>query len=92
MVAALNSRAKVWLADLEDATSPTWANVIGGQLNLFNAIRGNLPGVNNREQPTIGLRPRGWHLPEKHLIHVDDKGSQSETSGAMVDFGSLLLP
>ncbi|MCF2585942.1 malate synthase A [Brevibacterium sp. UCMA 11752] len=87
VVAALNSRAKVWLADLEDATSPTWANVIGGQLNLFNAIRGNLPGVNNREQPTIGLRPRGWHLPEKHLIHVDDKGSQSETSGAMVDFG-----
>src|SRR5699024_12822721 len=40
VVAALNSQAKVWLADLEDATSPTWANVIGGQLNLYRAIRG----------------------------------------------------
>lgn len=87
VIAALNSRAKVWLADLEDATSPTWTNIIGGQVNLHRAIRGNLPGVNNREQPTIGLRPRGWHLPEKHLIHVDDEGGESETSGAMVDFG-----
>ena len=87
VVAALNSQAKVWLADLEDATSPTWANVIGGQVNLFRAIRGQLPGVTNDNQPTIGLRPRGWHLPEKHLIYVDDKGAEFSTSAALVDFG-----
>ena len=87
VVAALNSQAKVWLADLEDATSPTWANVIGGQVNLFRAIRGQLPGVNNDNQPTIGLRPRGWHLPEKHLIYVDDNGQEFSTSAALVDFG-----
>ena len=87
VVAALNSQAKVWLADLEDATSPTWANVIGGQLNLYRAIRGQLPGVSNDNQPTIGLRPRGWHLPEKHLLYVDDNGEEFATSGALVDFG-----
>ena len=87
VVAALNSQAKVWLADLEDATSPTWANIIGGQLNLHRAIRGQLPGVNNRNQPTIGLRPRGWHLPEKHLLYVDDAGKEFSTSGPLVDFG-----
>lgn len=63
VVAALNSQAKVWLADLEDATSPTWANVIGGQVNLFRAIRGQLPGVNNDNQPTIGLRPADGTCP-----------------------------
>lgn len=87
VVAALNSRAKVWLADLEDATSPTWANIIGGQVNLFRAVRGTLPGITNRTQPTIGLRPRGWHLPEKHLIFVDDNGAEASASGALVDFG-----
>jgi malate synthase len=87
VVAALNSQAKVWLADLEDATSPNWANIIGGQVNLFRAIRGRLPGITNDNQPTIGLRPRGLHLPEKHLLYVDDNGEEFATWGALVDFG-----
>src|SRR5882757_9563326 len=71
---ALNSGAKVWLADQEDATSPTWANVIGGQLTLSDAIRGGLDftsadgkeySVSAEQTPTIVMRPRGWHLVEK---------------------------
>ncbi len=86
-VAALNSKAKVWLADLEDATSPTWINIITGQLNLMKAVRGRLPGVHNRTPPAIGLRPRGWHLPEKHLRYVDDNDADFSASGTLVDFG-----
>lgn len=87
VVAALNSQAKVWLADFEDSTSPTWANMIGGQRALYLAIRDRLPGVSNRNQPTIGMRPRGWHLPEKHLIVTAENGEQSPAIGALVDFG-----
>jgi malate synthase len=94
---ALNSGAKVWLADQEDATSPTWANVIGGQVTLFDAIRGQLAftspegkeySVSHPEQsPTIVMRPRGWHLVEKHLRYVDPAGIASPASGSLVDFG-----
>lgn len=93
---ALNSGARVWLADQEDATSPTWRNVIGGQLSLFDAIRGRLSytspegkeyRVTAERTPTIVLRPRGWHLPEKHLGFVDRTGRELEASGALVDFG-----
>ena len=58
---ALNSGAKVWLADQEDATSPTWANVIGGQLNLFDAIRGQLDFTSaegKRVRASTARRPR----------------------------------
>ncbi|WP_378145518.1 malate synthase A [Cnuibacter sp. UC19_7] len=94
-VNALNSGAKGWLADLEDATSPTWHNIIGGQVNLFDAIRGQVDftspeGKEYRvgfETPTIILRPRGWHLVEKHITYTDRAGFTTPASGSLVDFG-----
>lgn len=92
---ALNSGARVWLADHEDANSPLWENVVGGQLNLLDAITrtidftsaaGKSYGLRpDDELATIVLRPRGWHLPEKH-IQVDGQ----QTSGALVDFALYL--
>ena len=89
---ALNSGAKVWLADLEDANTPHWANVVGGQLNLYDAIRRTITPADARRQdatrcgdgpyPTIVMRPRGWHLDERHLP-VDGEPAV----GALVDFG-----
>lgn len=93
---ALNSGAKVWLADQEDATSPTWGNVIGGQLSLRDAIRGELSftsaegkvyEVTAAETPTIVMRPRGWHLVEQHIRYVDRAGRGMSASGSLVDFG-----
>ncbi|MFG6491052.1 malate synthase A [Microbacterium sp. P03] len=98
---ALNSGAKVWLADQEDATSPTWKNVIEGQLSLRDAIRGELsytgpatetgPGrryeVTAERTPTIVMRPRGWHLPEQHMQFTDHAGRTMSASGSLVDFG-----
>lgn len=102
---ALNSGARVWLADQEDATSPTWRNVIEGQLSLRDAIRGELsftspatgsgPGkeyrVTAERTPTIVMRPRGWHLPEKHLVFTDRAGRTTAASGSLVDFGLYFL-
>jgi malate synthase len=88
---ALNSGAKVWLADHEDANTPLWENVVEGQLNLRDAIAGTLAftspegrryAVGEGELPTIVVRPRGWHLSEKHLL-VDGQ----RMSGSLVDFG-----
>ena len=94
-VNALNSGAKVWLADHEDANTPLWENVIGGQLNLRDAIDRTIdftdPGGKSytlrpdAELATIVVRPRGWHLPEKH-IEVDGEAC----SGAIVDFALFL--
>jgi malate synthase len=93
---ALNSGAKVWLADQEDATSPTWKNVIEGQLSLYDAIRGKLEytspegksyRVTAEQTPTIVMRPRGWHLIEKHLRYTDRAGRTMDASGSLVDFG-----
>ncbi|KTS55411.1 malate synthase [Microbacterium testaceum] len=93
---ALNSGARVWLADQEDATSPTWRNVIGGQLSLFDAIRGQLSftspegkryEVTAERTPTIVMRPRGWHLPEKHVTFIDRSGRELPASGSLVDYG-----
>ena len=93
---ALNSGARVWLADQEDATSPTWNNVIGGQLSLRDAIRGELThtSADGREYritaertPTIVMRPRGWHLAEKHIDFIDRTGRTLSASGSLVDFG-----
>lgn len=89
-VNALNSGARVWMADLEDATAPTWFNVIDGQLNLWDAIRDQIDFTDEngkeyavgQERPTIVLRPRGWHLCEKHLS-VDGR----PLPAALVDFG-----
>ncbi|WP_418287526.1 malate synthase A [Microbacterium aurantiacum] len=93
---ALNSGAKVWLADQEDATSPTWKNVIEGQLSLRDAIRGELEytspegkryEVTATETPTIVMRPRGWHLIEHHIRFTDRTGREMAASGSLVDFG-----
>lgn len=93
---ALNSGARVWLADQEDATSPTWRNVIEGQLSLRDAIRGELEftspegkryAVTAERTPTIVMRPRGWHLVEKHIQFVDRSGRSMAASGSLVDFG-----
>ncbi|MEU4292998.1 malate synthase A [Kribbella sp. NPDC026596] len=87
---ALNSGAKVWLADQEDANTPTWQNVVGGQLNLLDAITRRIDFSTDAksyalkpddELATIVVRPRGWHLPEKH-IRVDGV----PVSGSLVDF------
>ncbi|WP_426567059.1 malate synthase A [Angustibacter sp. McL0619] len=90
-VNALNSGAKVWLADLEDASTPHWHNVIGGQVSLYQAHRGSLEHTSDEgkhytlaEGPlaVAVVRPRGWHLDEAGLL-VDG----SRTVGAFVDFG-----
>lgn len=89
---ALNCGAKCWLADLEDANTPHFTNVIGGQVNLYDAIRhtieytnpanGKHYQLNEGELPTIIVRPRGWHLTEKH-IRIGGHSS----SGSLTDFG-----
>ena len=88
---ALNSGAKVWLADLEDASCPTWPNVIDALLNLRDAALGTLSfsgdGQDYRLRTDVPLavavtRPRGWHLPEAHVL-IDGKPGV----GGLVDFG-----
>jgi malate synthase len=87
---ALNSGAKVWLADLEDANTPHWSNVVGGQQNLYDAVRrtisldtaGKHYELGGGPYPTIVMRPRGWHLSERHLP-IDGRPAV----GALVDFG-----
>jgi malate synthase len=88
---ALNSGARVWLADLEDANTPHWKNVISSQLALGDAVRrlltfespeGKPYQLNEGRLATIVVRPRGWHLEERHVL-VDKK----PTVGALVDFG-----
>ncbi|MFE1166886.1 malate synthase A [Nocardiopsis sp. NPDC058789] len=88
---ALNSGAKVWLADFEDANTPLWENMIQGQLNLrdsldreidFTSPQGKTYALkDDSELATIVVRPRGWHLDEKHVL-VDGQ----RTSGGIVDF------
>ncbi|MEV7636219.1 malate synthase A [Pseudarthrobacter enclensis] len=89
---ALNSGAKVWLADMEDSSTPTWRNVIKGQLNLTDALERRIDFTTDEgkeyklkpagELPTIVVRPRGWHLPEKHML-IDGE----PIAGGIVDFG-----
>ncbi|UVI34818.1 malate synthase A [Brevibacterium spongiae] len=88
---ALNSGAKVWLADQEDANTPQWDSVIQGQINLLDSLNREIDFTSpegkeyklapDDELPTIVVRPRGWHMPEKH-IRIDGE----ETSGSLVDF------
>ncbi len=88
---ALNSGAKVWLADFEDANTPLWDNMVTGQLNLIGALDRTLDFTSEEgksyqlapdaELATIVVRPRGWHLDEKHVL-VDGQ----RVSGSLFDF------
>jgi malate synthase len=90
IINALNSGARVFMADGEDSLTPAWDNVIRGQINLRDAVRGTIEftapeGRHYRLNPKVAvlmMRPRGWHLFEKHLL-VDG----AEVPGAFVDFG-----
>jgi malate synthase len=90
VINALNSGARGFMADFEDANSPTWANQVGGHVNLVDAIEGTISYDSsegrhyelNPQTATLLVRPRAWHLPEKHL-QIDGE----RASGALVDFG-----
>ncbi|HEX6662222.1 MAG TPA: malate synthase A [Gaiellaceae bacterium] len=89
MINALNSGARVFMADFEDACSPTWQNVVSGQRNLIDAVRRTIaletPEKTYRladETATLFVRPRGWHLEERHVI-VDG----APVSAGLFDFG-----
>nr|WP_067434188.1 malate synthase A [Nocardioides jensenii] len=89
---ALNSGARVWLADMEDASTPHWGNVVGGQVSLYDAIRRQISFTSPQgktyelrdDQPlaTIVVRPRGWHFDDRHLLV-----GGVPVVGALVDFG-----
>src|SRR5205085_11678673 len=90
IINALNSGAKVFMADFEDANAPTWRNMVEGQINLWDAIRRKIEftspeGKEYRLKSEVAVlmpRPRGWHLVEKHML-VDEK----PVSGGLFDFG-----
>jgi malate synthase len=89
LVNALNSGAQVFMADFEDANTPTWSNLVTGQKNLIDAIERTLDFTAGGKHYTLGertatlvVRPRGWHLPERHL-RVDGE----PVAGAFFDFG-----
>jgi malate synthase len=91
IINALNSGANVFMADFEDSNAPTWANVVDGQKNLFEAIRRTIrytepatgkPYELKPEVATLMVRPRGWHLVDRHL-EIDGR----RAPGSLVDFG-----
>ena len=95
VINALNSGAKVFMADFEDATSPTWTNLMEGHINLRDAIRRKIsfddPNSGkhyelHEQTATLLVRPRGWHLSERHVL-VDGE----PMSGSLCDFGLYLF-
>jgi malate synthase len=94
LINALNSGTRVFMADFEDSNSPTWANMIEGQINLSDAIRRRIDFVADtgkeyrldEEVATLMVRPRGWHLEESHLL-VDG----NPVSASLFDFGLYLF-
>jgi len=94
MINALNSGARVFMADLEDSLSPTWANVVGGQAALRDAVRHELVFDSpegkayrlNERVATLVVRPRGWHLDERHVV-VDGR----PVSASLFDAGLYLF-
>jgi malate synthase len=91
IINALNSGASVFMADFEDSTTPSWSNLLEGQVNLRDAIRGTIGFTDaatgksyklNDKTAVLFVRPRGWHLPEAHIL-VDGR----EMSGSLFDFG-----
>lgn len=94
IINALNSDAKVFMADFEDSTSPTWANIIEGQVNLVDAVAGSIEYRSpdgreytlNPDPAVLIVRPRGWHLDEKH-VRVDG----APISASLFDFGLFVF-
>jgi malate synthase len=95
IINALNSGARVFMADFEDASSPTWANMIEGQINLKDRWAGRIDFTDAatgksyrlKDRPAVLIiRPRGWHLPERH-IEIDGEIA----SGSLVDFGLYMF-
>ena len=90
VINALNSGAKVFMADFEDSLSPVWEAVVQGQVNMRDAVNRTITYTSqegreyklNKDTAVLIVRPRGWHLNEKHIL-VDGK----EVPGAFVDFG-----
>ncbi len=90
IINALNSDAKVFMADFEDATSPTWQNILEGQQNLYDAIRDQIDYTApngktyelKKDRAVLKVRPRGWHLSEKHFL-VNGR----PISASLFDFG-----
>jgi malate synthase len=90
IINALNSGAKVFMADFEDSNSPTWENMIQGQANLCDAVAGTITYTSpegklyevREDHATLMVRPRGWHLVEKHFLIEDEP-----ISGSLFDFG-----
>ena len=90
IINALNSGAKVFMADFEDSLSPTWSRTVEGQINLRDAVRRTITFSNpdgkqyrlNEQTATLLVRPRGWHLLEKHVL-IDGR----PVSGGIFDFG-----
>ncbi len=93
IINALNSGAKVFMADCEDSLTPTWDNVVQGQINLRDAVNRDIELETNGKHyslndqiATLIVRPRGWHLPEKHILQDGEP-----IPGAFVDFGLYLF-
>jgi malate synthase len=89
VINALNSGARGFMADFEDSLSPTWSNVVGGQVNLIDAIDGTIEHTEgdrtyrlDDEVATLLVRPRGWHLVDRHVLVDGDP-----VAGALLDFG-----
>ena len=90
IINGLNSGANVFMADFEDSTSPTWSNVVEGQVNLMDAVRGTISYQSNEGKSyelnsttaVLNVRPRGWHLEEKNVL-IDGK----PISASLFDFG-----
>jgi malate synthase len=89
VINAFNSGARIYMADFEDANSPTWGNVVGGQQNLTDAIEGTISVETGEKSYRLAddvavllVRPRGWHLPEKH-VEIDGR----PVSASLFDFG-----
>ena len=94
VINALNAPVKTFMADFEDSCSPTWSNIVQGQINLRDAINGTIEFIRDSDQKryslnentaTLIVRPRGWHLNEKHILINDE-----EVSGSIFDFALYL--
>jgi malate synthase len=94
VINALNSGASVFMADFEDSNAPTWANMIEGQINLRDAVNRSITWINpdgrlyrlNERTAALIVRPRGWHLLERHVLIDGDP-----VAGAIFDFGLFLF-